>query len=1292
MDFTEKGGLGAVQSAIDMKGNIDFGVVDPVEVVVSGVSVYKEKSRISLPLFRRFLRKSPPEIDDANDIDISITRPILSNVSCEVGSGKLMALIGSSGSGKTTLLNTMASRMSGTGLKVNGSILFNGKPSMNSVRSGYVLQQDVLPHTLTPRETLRFSADLRLPASVPRATRYQMVEQVIAELGLRDCADTRIGNVEHKGISGGEKRRVSIGIQMLANPSVLFLDEPTTGLDAFSAYQLVRTLSHLAKSGRTIICSIHQPRSDIFYLFDSVTLLARGQTVYSGPTKEIISYFEELGYAMPMHVNPADFIIDISSIDFRSPEAEERTMAQVEKLLRAWRSHSASSKPQPPNNSILDEATASSVPDAPPLSANTAPFSTQLTTLIRRGFLTTFRDPFGMFGLLFAAIFVGGVNGWIFYGLDGSIQGMRSMTGAAYISITGLPYLDLLYEIYRLSNTDMPIFDREYSEGIVTVSGWLIARRFTKLLMEDIPTSLIYSVLMYFLVGFRTDSAKYFFVYFADVFFTHMCAIGLATMAVAISRDFSVASLIGNLSYTLQSVANGFFIAVSNMPVYVRWTRWITFTYFSFGLAVSNQFSGYVGDCPYPPNSSECFEYLGDTQLAVLGVPVNWLGVPLGVLAAWTVGFFIIAGLVLRFYRRSVSVASANISPAESDIVNDSQLGQVTTSRQSISISIQSLSLIIVKRTLPWKKTKKVILQDVSTSFQSGCLSAILGPSGSGKSSFLNFLADRCHSTALTKYESHELLMLNGQKSSPKLLSRVCSYVTQDDDGLLPSLTVRETLTFAAYLRLPKTWSKDRMRQRAEEIMHEMGLKDCADKLIGSEFTKGISGGEKRRVSIAVQLLSDPSVIFLDEPTSGLDSFTAGSILQVLKNLAMQGKNVICTIHQPRFDMFNKFDKILLLTKGGYVAYSGDQSTVLDYFSQIGFHCPSNVNIADFLLDLVAVNLQDEQNEKVTRDRLDNLLDHWRDHSTEYEPIVSQNTQLDDTELLNYKKEYKSLHLAFLPLLQRSILNFKRRSEIMIARMMQILGLGIVFLLFYTPMHYDYRGAYDRIGLVQQYLALYFCGMLNNIAVYPDERNVFYREHDDNVYGVLPFFLCYLTIELPFEILASALFAAIAGIAPGITRSAAGYFASFAVCFGMANCGESIGIIFNTLVRHIGFAVNLISVVLSTGAIMSGVLSLNMQGFLKGINYISPAKYGAETMLYFGFQDVEFSSCYTGDYSINGEACTEITGAEFLQTFGYDADGRVALGGLMACVVVYRFIAFVILRVNRMKLNVQKSS
>ena len=179
--------------------------------------------------------------------------------------------------------------MRGSNITTTGTTHYNGSLDLFTVTSAYVTQTDVLLPTLTVRETLLCAASLRLPPATTSQQRSQLVEEIILELGLKECVDTRVGDgFKRGGCSGGERRRVSIGVQMLRNPSVLFLDEPTTGLDATSAFHLVKTLKHLANTGRTVITTIHQPRSDIFFLFDRLTLLSRGNIAYAGPDRKSV--------------------------------------------------------------------------------------------------------------------------------------------------------------------------------------------------------------------------------------------------------------------------------------------------------------------------------------------------------------------------------------------------------------------------------------------------------------------------------------------------------------------------------------------------------------------------------------------------------------------------------------------------------------------------------------------------------------------------------------------------------------------------------------------------------------------------------------------------------------------------------------------------------------------------------------------------------------------------------------------------------------------------------------------
>lgn len=1231
--------------------------------------------------------KATTSVDDSQD-ESPKSPTILDSISLDVPSGQFMAIIGGSGSGKTSLLNALSQRVKSSNIATKGNIYYNGQPNLSHVTHAFVLQQDILEPNLTCRETLKYAADLRL-SDASKEYRYNIVEEIILELGLKECADTMVGDSSRRGLSGGEKRRLSMGIQLLANPSVLFLDEPTTGLDASSAYLLTKTCYNLARMGRTVIMSIHQPRSDIFFLFDIVTVLATGgRLTYTGSVDNVVPYFESLGHYLPLRVNPADFIIDICAIDSRTSEAESRTRERVAKLVDSWNAyHKFDNAPllgiTDINNSKHEKK------------QRKVPLLREITVLTKRQFVMSYRDPMGYAGLLFEAISMGIIVGWVFYKMDGSIRGIRSQQGALYTACALQGYLLLLYEIYRLCRIDLKIYDRERGEGCITVHGYLISRRLAKVFTEDLFVPLIFSVISYFMMGL-TRTATQFFIYFAVCLIGHYISITFATCCAAISREFAMASLIGNLFYTLQSMACGFFANSSHLPVYVRWTHWATYLYYSLIAVIENQFQGYFGDCPYGnQNTPECLPYTGEYVITSMNFRLNWISTCIGIITAWAVGFYLAAWVILYLFPMEISMAQGPKHTGHAKSNPEVFEFQKTENPNPLVVELKDLKLTLEKSFFGYKKQNISILNGISARFYPGSINAILGPSGSGKSSLLNLVADRLNSSVFSKYHSNDAIFFNNVAPPREVISSLCSFVTQEDDGLLPSLTVRETLHYAAYLRLPSHLKHEERRQIADNIILKMGLKYCANTPIGDELVKGISGGEKRRVTISIQLLNDPKVLLLDEPTSGLDSFTATSILEVLKSLAAEGRTVICTIHQPRSDMFNSFGNILLLAKGGRSAFNGSPEYLFGYLDRIGYPCPSMTNPADHLLDLISINLQTAQKEELSRERVRTILESWQEENQRLEQEASEksnNQQLSSLQLIEneeLKKRQKNVFSAYTVLLSRSWKNLKRSPHLLAARIGQVIGIGGILALFFSPFRDDYIGIMNRLGMLQQITALYFVGMLNNISVYPSERSVFYREYDDGIYDVLPFFMSYTTIELPFEFMTAMIFSVLYAIASGLDRSVAMFFITTYAVIVIVNCGESLGIIFNTLFLHEGFAINVISVILSIGTIMAGLMSLNMPGFLRGINWISPLKFAVGVVTQQSMQGQKFTC---GGQVVDPETgeCPLMTGEQVLQVYGVDIPIKPYLGALAVCLVVYRLIAFIVLRINRLKLKIHK--
>ncbi|KAL8669211.1 MAG: hypothetical protein Q9168_006193 [Polycauliona sp. 1 TL-2023] len=1207
-------------------------------------------------------------------------KTILDNVTADMPSGSLTAILGGSGSGKTTMLHALSHRVDGSSLEINGSILYNGSDRISTVRSAYVMQHDVLVPTLTVRETLLYAAELRLPPPTSPAERSRVVEDVILELGLKECANTRIGNNVHKGCSGGEKRRTSLGVQMLANPSVLFLDEVTTGLDAASAFQLIKTLKSLANKGRTMVVTIHQPRSEIWGLFDGLVLLSGGACVYSGLARDAVSHFESLGFALPAFVNPAEFLVDLAAVDIRSPELEKDSSTRVEMLKQAWRTASERKSTYSP-----DEKTGLEIIHSKgKRSRKHASLSRQIKVLTAGTFKITYRDPMGMVGSLLEALSMAIITGWIFLNLDGSLAGIRSRQGALYTAAALQGYLILLFETYRLT-IDIELFDREYAEGVVSVPSFLISRRLARVFVEDLPVPLIYSIIFYFMVGFDARASQ-FFVFFAVNLLMHYIAVTLSMVCVSVSRNFAGASLIANMAYTLQSLGCGYFVQSNQIPLWMRWLKWTAYVFYGFGALAANEFVGHTSDplgrlydCPSPEGTREaaCEEFTGAYVMRSLGYPPNWIIRPILVLLAFIIAFYLGAAMILSYRPVGIGISRARQTEFDTSLGKEELTAHTGDGRRTIKVTLQEYSLNIQKRSWRLKKSEeKPILKPINTAFEPGKLNVIMGPSGSGKTSLLNLMADRLHDSLSTTYKQKGDLKLNNAVPSSEVIRSICSYVCQDDDALFPCLTVRENLQFAAALRLPTHLSKSQKQRRAESVLLKLGLRDCADNLVGDHLVKGISGGEKRRVTIAIQILTDPQILLLDEPTSGLDAFTASSIMAVLRGLAEEGRTLILTIHQARSDLFSHFGNILLLARGGSPVFAGKGIDMLPYFESLGFHCPTATNPADFALDLITVNLQQAGKESATRDQVRSLIQNFNASNT---PLVPTTSQIDTpAELGSLARSSTPITTAFPILIHRSFLNFRRSPPALIARTTQVLGFGVILTLFFAPLQSNTYSIQTRLGFIQEFAALYFVGMLQNVAVYPTEQAVFYREHDDNAYGVTSFLLSYTVLEVPFEIVTSLIFALLTVIAAGLPRTVTLFFIVALNCFAVVSCGESVGIMFNTLFAHTGFAVNATSVILSLANIMGGVMSLDIPDFLQAWNHWSPIKWSLANLAPYTLRGLRFA-CPDG-----GEQCGGLrTGEEVLTLYNLDTNPGNNLAALGACVVIYRVVAWAILALKR---------
>ncbi|KAM4607705.1 ATP-binding cassette sub-family G member 8 [Polymixia lowei] len=528
----------------------------------------------------------------------------INKLNLRVHSGQMLAVIGSSGCGKTSLLDIITCRDEG-GVMTSGHILINGKPSTPQlVRKSiaHVRQDDrLLPH-LTVRETLVFVAKLRLPTHFTQAQRDQRVDDVIAELRLRQCAHTRVGNDYVRGVSGGERRRVSIAVQLLWNPGILILDEPTSGLDSFTAHNLVITLSRLARGNRLVLLSVHQPRSDIFQLFDLVVLLSSGSAAYCGAARDMVPYFTALGHPCPRYCNPSDFYVDLISIDRRSPESEAQCLERARVLSEQfmdkvrdtddymWKPAGTSTalthgdSPQQPSS--VDGKTVITVTqekDRLPSRLH------QFTILIRRHMYNDFRDLVTVLVHGFEALLMSLLVGCIYYGAGQERLSIQDTVGLLYM-IGALTPFAVVLDVIAKCHTERAMLYHELEDGMYSVTSYFFAKVLGEL-PEHCVFTLVYGLPIYWLAGLN-EAPDRFLLNFLLVWLMVYCSRSMALFVAASLPTLQTSSFMGNALFTVFYLTGGFVISLENMWLVASWFSHASFMRWGFEGMLQVQFRG----------------------------------------------------------------------------------------------------------------------------------------------------------------------------------------------------------------------------------------------------------------------------------------------------------------------------------------------------------------------------------------------------------------------------------------------------------------------------------------------------------------------------------------------------------------------------------------------------------------------------------------------------------------------------------------------------------------------------
>ncbi|RYR71506.1 hypothetical protein Ahy_A02g005755 isoform B [Arachis hypogaea] len=484
----------------------------------------------------------------------------------------------------------------------------------------------------------------------------------------------------------------------------------------------------------------------------------------------------------------------------------------------------------------------------------------------------------------------------------------------------------------------------------------------------------------------------------------------------------------------------------------------------------------------------------------------------------------------------------------------------------------------------------KVVMKGMTTSHEkdilngiSGCVNpgevlALMGPSGSGKTTLLNLLGARiCHSTISGS------ITYNDQSYSKFLKSRI-GFVTQDD-VLFPHLTVKETLTYAARLRLPKTYTKEQKEKRALDVIYELGLERCQDTMIGGSFVRGVSGGERKRVCIGNEIIINPSLLFLDEPTSGLDSTTALRIVQMLQDIAEAGKTVVTTIHQPSSRLFHKFDKLILLGKGSLL-YFGKASEAMNYFQSIGCSPLISMNPAEFLLDLANGNINDVSLPSELEDRVQMGTVESERHSGKPSPAVvheylveAYESRVAETEkkkimapspldeevkskVRSSKREWgASWYEQFSILFWRGIKE-RKHDYFSWLRITQVLSTAIILgLLWWQSDTKNIKDLQDQAGLLF-FIAVFwgFFPVFTAIFTFPQERAMLSKERAADMYRLSAYFLARTTSDLPLDLILPVLFLLVVYFMASLRLSATPFVLTILTVFLCIVAAQGLGL------------------------------------------------------------------------------------------------------------------------------------
>lgn len=942
------------------------------------------------------------------------TRTLINKFNGCVRDGEMLLVLGQPGSGCTTFLRALANQR--TAYKsVTGEVSYGGIgwQEMGKKYRGEVVynQEDDLHYaTLSVEQTLRFALKTRTPSDRPSGeTRnaYQLkFLNVLGKIfGITHTFATKVGNEMIRGVSGGEKKRVSIAEVFVNRASVGCWDNSTRGLDASTAVEYCRSLRVLTNIAKvSTIVTIYQAGEQLYDFFDKVLLIHAGKCIYYGPAEEAKRYFEELGFEREARQTTADFLTAITDIKARKVKKGASPPADAAGLEAAYLKSGIAKANLKDMDDFekqfkehhLEESFKDTASDKKGKrhGVYSLPFHKQVWYCTVRQYQIQFGDKFSLIGKNASAIFQGLIIGSLFYDMPKNTNGAFLRGGVLFFSLL----FNALLALAELSNAfaSRPILMKHKSFTFYRPSAYALAQ-----VVGDVPIIFLqiaaFDLIIYFLSHLQYTPSQFFINYL----FLYMCTMSMYAffrMLGALVPSLDAATALSGVAIQALIVYAGYIIPRPSMHPWFVWIYYINPLAYGFEALMANEFYNLELECvaprltPYGPGgpyTNQGCAIAGSTPDSTVVNGASYISESFaytrshlwrnfGIIIAFFIFFVAMTcfgterqkpfasgggGLVFKKGGEPKEVKEAldgdkiqdagaaaqarEVQKSESDRsgadgMDGFEKSETTFTWQNVTYSVPD----------PAKKGQMRTLTDhVSGWVKPGQLTCLVGASGAGKTTLLNTLAQR-QSTGVVTGD----MLVDGRKL-PKSFQRSTGYCEQMDVHE-PTATVREALQFSALLRQPRETPVAEKYAYVEEIIKLLEMEHIAEALIG-EVGVGLSIEQRKRVTLGVELASKPSLLlFLDEPTSGLDSQSAWNIVRFLRKLAEAGQALLVTIHQPSAILFQQFDNLLLLGPGGKTIYFGEIgnkcNTMIEYFHDNGSdECPEDANPAEWILDVV---------------------------------------------------------------------------------------------------------------------------------------------------------------------------------------------------------------------------------------------------------------------------------------------------------------------------------------------------